>query len=64
MAMTKDLKIGFALGYNVGKEIADIFGIKNAKKINIHFEANSIVTMEVEFYPEIDEIKQIETALS
>jgi hypothetical protein len=42
----------------VAKEICDVLGIEHARKLDIHFEAGKIATVEAEFYPVIDNIKQ------
>lgn len=42
----------------IGKEISDALGLKHVRKMDIHFEAGKIVTIDVELYPEIDGIKQ------
>jgi len=46
-------------GDNVGKEIADALGIKYCRKLDIHFRMGAIATVEAEFYPEIDGVKQL-----
>ncbi len=42
-----------------GKEICDIFGIKNGISIDIYFETKTIPFVTVEFYPEEDQIRQL-----
>lgn len=46
-------------GHKIGKEIADALGIKHCRKLDIHIHTDEIVTVEAEFYPEIDGIKQL-----
>ena len=46
------------LSNKIGAEIEKIFGIKHCKALTIHFSVNEIVTVQAEFYPEIDGIKQ------
>jgi len=44
---------------NVCKEIADALGIKHCRSLTIKMRLESIVTIEAEFYPEIDGMKQL-----
>ncbi len=44
---------------NVCKEIADALGIKHCRKLDIRMRVDEIVTIDAEFYPEIDGIKQL-----
>ena len=44
---------------NVCKEIAEALGIKHCRKLDIRMRMDEIVTIEAEFFPEIDEIKQL-----
>ena len=48
-----------ATGRTIGKEIADALGIKHCRKLVIHIPLKEIVTVEAEFYPEIDGVKQL-----
>lgn len=45
-------------GNMIGKEIADMFGIKHCKHLQIDLAKNQAVTIIAEFYPEIDGVKQ------
>jgi len=47
-------------GHKIGKEIADALGIKHCRKLDIRIRTDEIVTIEAEFFPEIDGIKQLE----
>lgn len=49
----------FAIADKIGKEIADIFGLKHVRRIDIHIAHHAIVTVTAEFYPEIDGVKQL-----
>ncbi len=44
-------------GRQIGKEIADALGIKHCRKLDIRID--KLVTVEAEFFPEIDGIKQL-----
>jgi len=44
---------------NIGKEIADIFGLKNVVSMDFYFAVNNIVSVDVRFYPEEDEIRKL-----
>ena len=46
-------------GRTIGKEIADALGIKHCRKLDIHIPLKEIVTVEAEFFPEIDGVKQL-----
>ena len=46
-------------GQQIGKEIADALGIKHCRKLDIRMRMDEIVTVEAEFFPEIDGIKQL-----
>lgn len=48
-----------ATGHNIGKEIADALGIKHCRKFVIHIPLKEKVTVEAEFLPEIDGVKQL-----
>lgn len=43
----------------VGKEICDALGLKHVRKMDIHFECHKTVIVDVEYFPEIDGVKQI-----
>ncbi|GAG97002.1 unnamed protein product [marine sediment metagenome] len=43
----------------VCKEIADALGIKHCRKLDIRMRWDEIITIEAEFYPEIDGVKQL-----
>lgn len=43
----------------IGGEIADIFGLKHVRQIDIHIARHDVVTVTAEFYPEIDGVKQL-----
>jgi len=47
----------------VCKEIAEALGIKHCKKLHLKMEVNSIVTVDAEFYPEIDGVMQLPAIL-
>lgn len=50
----------------VANELAGALGIKGAKKIDIHFEAvagGAIATVEAEFYPVIDNVRNLPTII-
>ena len=49
-----------ATGRTIGKQIADALGIKYCRKLDIHIPLSGIVTVETEFFPEIDGVKQLE----
>ena len=51
--------MAIALGHKFGKEIADALGIKHCRKLDIHIPLKGVVTIEAEFYPEIDGVKQL-----
>lgn len=51
--------MAIATGHNLGKEIADALGIKHCRKLDIRMRMDEIVTVEAEFFPEIDGIKQL-----
>ena len=44
---------------NICKEIANALGIKHCRKLDIRMRIDEIVTVEAEFFPEIDGIKQL-----
>lgn len=48
---------------NVCKEISDVLGLKHVRKLIIHMEVGKIVTVEAEFYPEVDGIRQLPAIL-
>ena len=50
-------------GDKICKDIADAFGIKHCRKLDIHFAYNEIATITAEFYPEIDGVKQFPAIL-
>ncbi len=47
----------------VCKEICDALGLKNCRKLDFHMEADKIVTIEAEMYPEIDGVEQFPAIL-
>jgi hypothetical protein len=52
--------MGAIAGYDqVCAEIAAALGIKHARKLVLTIQSNSIVTVETEFYPEKDGVKQL-----
>lgn len=51
--------MAIAIGRKIGKEIADALGIKHCRKLDIHISLKEFVTIEAEFYPEIDGVKQL-----
>ena len=51
--------MAIATGPQIGKEIANALGIKHCRKLDIHMRMNELVTVEAEFFPEIDGIKQL-----
>lgn len=51
--------MAIATGHNIGKEIADALGIKHCRKLDIRIRTDEIVTVEAEYYPEIDGVKQL-----
>lgn len=44
---------------NVCKEIAEALGIKHCRSLTIKIRLDSIVTVEAEFFPEIDGVQQL-----
>ncbi len=40
-------------------EICEALGLKHVRKLNLHMGIDEIVTVEAEFYPEIDGVKQL-----
>ena len=56
--------MAFVLGKdNVCKDIAEALGIKYCRSLTIKMRLDSIVTVEAEFFPEIDGMKQLEPIL-
>jgi hypothetical protein len=51
------------LSDKIGKEIADALGLKRVKKMEIHLEARKLAFIGVEFCPDIDGLKAIETII-
>ena len=51
------------LGDMIGKEIAEALGLKRVRKLDIHIECNKLVTVDAEFYPEEDGVRQFPTIL-
>ena len=45
------------------KEISDALGLKHVRKLIINMEVGHIVTVEAEFYPEIDGIRKLPAIL-
>lgn len=43
------------------KDIAEAFGIKNCRYLELRMHIGEIVTVKAEFYPEIDGVKQLNT---
>ena len=56
--------MGIATHNPVCKEICDALGLKNARKFVLTMEIDSIVTVDVEYFPEIDGMKQIRRSLA
>ena len=52
-----------SLSDNLAKEICDALGLKHVRKLDLHFEAGGVATVEAEIYPEVDGVKQIPTIL-
>jgi hypothetical protein len=52
-----------ATGNNLGNEIANALGLKHVRQLDFHMAYDSISTVEVEFYPEIDGVKQFPAIL-
>ena len=44
-------------------EIAEAFGIKHCRSIEIYMHIKDIVKIKAEFYPEADGVKKLETIL-
>ena len=45
--------------YQVCVAVCEALGIKHARKLTLNIKHDSIVTVEAEFYPEVDGIKQL-----
>jgi hypothetical protein len=43
----------------LAKEICDALGLKNVKKLDLHFSVDAVATAEVEFYPDSDDLKKL-----
>ena len=53
----------FVKGNDIGKEISDIFGLKNVTSIDFHFAVDKIVSVDVKFYPEKEEMEKFMSIL-
>lgn len=41
------------------KEMCDVFGLKHVRELTINFKAGEIATVTAEFYPTVDNIRQV-----
>jgi len=45
------------------KEICDALGLKNVRRLQIKMEVDSLVTVEAEFFPEVNGVKAVYTIM-
>lgn len=54
---------GCSEGGKIAREICDALGLKNVRDLKIHFPLRGCFTVEAEFYPEIDGVRQFPAIL-
>ncbi|PKN20888.1 MAG: hypothetical protein CVU71_03665 [Deltaproteobacteria bacterium HGW-Deltaproteobacteria-6] len=53
----------YALSRETLKELADNFGLKHVRNLQINIPRDGIVTITAEIYPEIDGVRQLLTTI-